>query len=112
MRFIDLFLLKPRGPIKRDMAPTNTNGKRPIYSIDLTSDDDPPTQRKIHRSHPLDNSAESERDPRAAHDDEEDADEIIILSQDGNNIVSENYELFGREPKFLKVETMKYNTNP
>lgn len=104
-------------PIKRkfaDMALNNTNGKRPIYTIDLTSDDDPPValpSRKIHRSHPLDNNAESQIDAQVEHDIEDDADDIIILSQDGNDIASENYELYGTEPEFSKAEATRYNAN-
>lgn len=74
------------------------NGKRPIEMIDLTEDNAPlePQPRKIAR--PLDGQAfsQSQRDTWVNQDDEEDdADHVIILSQDGDNSATESFELYG-----------------
>lgn len=74
------------------------NAKRPIEMIDLT-DDDPPLgsqSRKVPR--PLDSQvfSQSQRDTWVDQDDEEDADHVIILSQDGDESATESFELYGR----------------
>lgn len=73
----------------------NSNGKRTIETIDLTGDDASfdLQPRKISRSDPTDGISQSQRE---AWDDEDDADDIIILSQDGNNAATESYELYGK----------------
>lgn len=75
----------------------NSYGKRAIETIDLTSDDASfdPQPRKISKSDPTDGISQSQRDTYAALDDEDDADDIIILSQDGNDAAAESYELYG-----------------
>lgn len=73
----------------------NSNGKRAIETIDLTGSDEvsfDPQPRKVSRPEPTESISQSQRD---VFDDEDDADEIIVLSQDGNNVATESYELYG-----------------
>lgn len=108
------------------MAPWGTGGKRPIAVVDLTGDDDLRSSQsqspKVPRS--LDSQgfssqgvssqgfssqglssqglsqgfSQSQRDTWVDHHDvEEDADDVIILSQDGDNGAAESLELFGQE---------------
>lgn len=82
----------------------NSYGKRAIETIDLTGSDDAPFNpqpRKISRSDPTEDIAQTQpsqtqRDNLEAWDDEDDADNIIILSQDGNDAATESYELYGK----------------
>lgn len=76
----------------------NSNGKRAIETIDLTGDDASfdLQPRKISRSDPTDPTDGISQSQREAWDDEDDADDIIILSQDGNNAATESYELYGK----------------
>lgn len=83
----------------------NCNGKRAIETIDLTGNDEvslDPQPRKISRSGPTDSISQSQTSQsqispsqREAWDDEDDADDILILSQDGNLVATESYELYG-----------------
>lgn len=83
----------------------NSNGKRAIETIDLTENDEwsfDPQPRKTSRPDPADGISQSQsqlsqsqRDNGAGFDDEDDANDIIILSQDGNNAATESYELYG-----------------
>lgn len=85
----------------------NANGKREIESIDLTGSDDVPWEshpRKTARQNPTNGTApaltqestqESTPSQREAWDDEDDADAIIVLSQDGDNTAAESFELYG-----------------
>lgn len=94
----------------------NANGKREIESIDLTGSDDVPWEsipRKTARQNPTRGPIQSERDSwtapastqeltqeptqsqREAWDDEDDADAVIVLSQDGDNTAAESFELYG-----------------
>lgn len=75
----------------------NSHGKRAIDIVDLTGSDDatydaPP--RKIPRPSPTDGITQSQRDSWVV-DDEDDADAVIILSQDGNDGDMESFELYG-----------------
>lgn len=70
--------------------------------IDLTDDNaplEPHQSRKIPR--PLDGQpfSQSQRDTWVNQEDEEedDADHVIILSQDGDNSATESFELYGKE---------------
>lgn len=75
----------------------NSHGKRAIDIIDLTASDDVPYDappRKIPRPSPADDIPQSQRDSWAV-DDEEDADHVIILSQEGDDRATESYELYG-----------------
>lgn len=75
------------------------NGKRPIETIDLTDENASlePQSRKIPR--PLDRQvfSQSQRDTWVDQDDEDDADHVIILSQDGDNSATESFELYGEK---------------
>lgn len=94
----------------------NANGKREIESIDLTGSDDVPWEslpRKTTRQNPTNGPSQSQRDTwtapastqestqestqsqREAWDDEDDADAVIFLSQDGDNTAAESFELYG-----------------
>lgn len=90
----------------------NANGKREIESIDLTGSDDVLLQsrpRKTARQNPMNGPSQSlphswtapaltqESTPsqRAAWNDEDDADAVIILSQGGDNTAAESVELYG-----------------
>ena len=86
------------------MARRAANGKRPIEMIDLTDDNTPldSQSRKIPR--PLDSQvfSQSQRDTWVDQDDEEDADHVIILSQDGDNSAMESFELYGKKMEAFK----------
>lgn len=89
----------------------NANGKREIESIDLTSSDDVPWEsrpRKTARQNPTNGPSQSQRDSRTqestqestqsqreAWDDEDEADAVIVLSQDSDNTAAESFELYG-----------------
>lgn len=94
----------------------NANGKREIESIDLTGSDDVPWEsrpRKTARQNPTIGPRQSQRDSwpaipstqestqqstqsqREAWDDEDDADAVIVLSQDSDNTAAESFELYG-----------------
>lgn len=75
------------------------NGKRPIEVIDLTNDNtsSEPQSRKVPRSLDAQGFSQSQRDTWADRDDEEDADHVIILSQDGDNSATESFELYGKK---------------
>ena len=96
----------------------NANGKREIESIDLTGSDDVPWEsrpRKTARQNPTNGASqsqsqrggwlappstqESSQEPtqsqREAWDDEDEADAVIVLSQDSDNTASESFELYG-----------------
>lgn len=94
----------------------NANGKREIESIDLTGSDDVPWESRPHktaRQNPTIRASQSQRDScpappptqevtqestqsqREAWDDEDDADAVIVLSQDSDNTAAESFELYG-----------------
>lgn len=98
----------------------NANGKRGIESIDFTGSDDVPWEsrpRKTARQNPTNGASQSQRDScpappstqestqqstqqstqsqREAWDDEDDADAVIVLSQDSDNTAAESFELYG-----------------
>lgn len=76
------------------------NGKRPIEMVDLTGDDNTTSDyqsRKAPRSLHSQGLSQSQRDTRIDGDDEEDADHVIILSQDGDDNATESFELYGKE---------------
>lgn len=77
------------------------NGKRPIDMIDLTGDDNTTSvyqSRKAPRSLESQGFSQSQRDTQIDRDEEEDADHVIILSQDGDDSgATESFELYGKE---------------
>lgn len=91
----------------------NANGKREIESIDLTGSDDIPWEsrsRKTARQNPINGPSQSQRDSwpapastqedstqsqREAWDDEDEADAVVVLSQDSDNTAAESFELYG-----------------
>lgn len=76
------------------MAP-HTNDKRKFDAIDLTGDDDVESPTQAPRAHPGDVS-QSQRDSWMEQGDEADAEDIIISSQDGDDSVTQSYQLYGR----------------
>lgn len=73
------------------------HGKRTIDVIELSDSDDAPFNsqpRKIPRSLSANQDTPSQSDPWD-REDEEDADDIIILSQDDSNRAGESFELYG-----------------
>lgn len=73
------------------------HGKRPIDVIDLSNVDDAPFNpqpRKIPRTSFTDQIPPRPTDP-GDRDDEEDADDVIILSQEDGNRATESFELYG-----------------
>ena len=75
------------------MAP-NANGKRNIEAIDLTGDDDVGSSTQASRAPPGD-VTQSQRDSWMEQGDEADAGAIIISSQDGDDTVTQSYQLYG-----------------
>ena len=75
------------------MAP-HTNGKRKFDAIDLTGDDDLGSSTQAHRAPPGD-VTQSQRDSWMELGDEADAEDIIISSQDGDDSVTQSFQLYG-----------------
>lgn len=75
------------------MAP-NANGKRNIEAIDLTGDDVVGSSTQASRAPPGD-VTQSQRDSWMEQGDEADAGAIIISSQDGDDTVTQSYQLYG-----------------
>lgn len=75
------------------MAP-NANGKRNIEAIDLTGGDDVGSSTQASRAPPGD-VTQSQRDTWMEQGDEADAGAIIISSQDGDDSVTQSYQLYG-----------------
>lgn len=75
------------------MAPY-TNGKRKFDAIDLTGDDDVGSSFRAPRASPGDVS-QSQRDSWLEQGDEADAGDIIISSQDGDDSVTQSFQLYG-----------------
>lgn len=80
------------------MAPYG-NGKRRVEVIDLTNSDDEQSRSKIPRtsqqSQPNSAPSQSERDTWSDRTEEERADDILTLSQDGDEGTGESFELYG-----------------
>ena len=79
--------------VEAAMAP-NTNGKRKFDAIDLTGDDDVGSSSQALRAPPGD-VTQSQRDSWMEQGDEADAEDIIISSQDGEDSVTQSYQLYG-----------------
>lgn len=88
------------------MAPTSHN-KRKIETVDLTRSDDaiaeyqprkavrPSPIIETARAPPVEASSQIEREIWANRADEDEADDVIVLSQDGQGGAIETYELYG-----------------
>ena len=70
------------------------NGKRKFHAIDLTGDDDVGSLNQVPRPPPGD-VTQSQRDSWMEQGDEADAEDIIISSQDGDDSVTQSYQLYG-----------------
>ena len=77
------------------MMAANTNSKRKFNAIDLTGDDDAPSAPQTRRPPPGDHIAQSQRDSWLEQANEEDADDIVISSQDEDNTITSSYQLYG-----------------
>ena len=75
------------------MAP-HTNGKRKFDTIDLTGDDDVGSSFQASRA-PPGYVTQSQRDSWLEQGDEADAEDIIVSSQDGDDSVTQSYQLYG-----------------
>ncbi len=79
--------------IEREMAPP-PSGKRKFDTIDLTGDDDAGSSSQPHRAPPGD-VTQSQRDSWLEQGDEADAEDIVLSSQDGDDSVTQSYQLYG-----------------
>lgn len=74
---------------------TMARGKRKHDAIDLTGDDDGPSASQARRASPGDQITQSQRDSWLERVNEEDADDIVISSQDGDDTATSSYQLYG-----------------
>lgn len=72
----------------------NPNGKRNFDTIDLTEDENVGSSSRASRAPPGD-VTQSQRDSWMEQGDEADAGDIIISSQDGDDSVTQSYQLYG-----------------
>ena len=72
------------------MAPYQTQGKRKYDAIDLTGDDDAAVSSQARNAPPT----QQERDSWLAEEEHE-AGDIVVSSQDGNNELIATYQLYG-----------------
>ena len=70
------------------------SGKRKFDAIDLTGDDDVGSSSQVTRAPPGDVS-QAQRDSWMEYGDEADAGDIIVSSQDGDDSVTQSYQLYG-----------------
>ena len=75
------------------MAAT-ANGKRKFDAIDLTGDDYAPAASQARRAPPGDSISQSERHSWLDQENEGDADDIVISSQDGDDNALASYQLY------------------
>jgi len=76
------------------MAPT-VQGKRKYDAIDLTGDDDAPSTSQARRGPPGETITQSQRNSWVEQGNEDDADDIVISSQDGDDTATASYQLYG-----------------
>ena len=74
-----------------------THGKRRYETIDLTGDDDSTYGSQRSRPSPGESITQSQRDSWLEQGNEEDADDIVISSQDGDGTAMASYQLYGME---------------
>ena len=74
-----------------------THGKRRYETIDLTGDDDMNSASLRSRPPPGERISQSQRDSWLEQFNEEDADDIVISSQDGDGTAMASYQLYGME---------------
>lgn len=70
------------------------NGKRKFDAIDLTGDDDAGSSTQARRAPPGD-VTQSQRDSWMEQGDEADAEDVVVSSQDGDDSVTQSYQLYG-----------------
>lgn len=74
-----------------------THGKRRYETIDLTGDDDSTSASLRSRPSPGESITQSQRDSWLEQGNEDDADDIVISSQDGDGTAMASYQLYGTE---------------
>lgn len=74
-----------------------THGKRRHETIDLTGDDDSTSASLRSRPSPGESITQSQRDSWLEQGNEEDADDIVISSQEGDGTAMASYQLYGME---------------
>ncbi len=72
-------------------------GKRRYETIDLTGDADSTSASQRSRPSPGESISQSQRDSWLEQGNEEDADDIVISSQDGDGTAMASYQLYGME---------------
>jgi hypothetical protein len=70
-------------------------GKRKHAVIDLTGDDDALSTSQSRRPPPGEAITQSQRDSWLEQANEEDADDIVVSSQDGDGTAMASYQLYG-----------------
>ena len=73
------------------------HGKRRYETIDLTGDDDSTSASLRSRPSPGESISQSQRDTWLEQGNEEDADDIVVSSQDGDGTAMASYQLYGKE---------------
>ena len=74
-----------------------THGKRRYETIDLTGDDDSTSASLRSRPSPGESITQSQRDSWLEQGNEDDADDIVVSSQDGDGTAMASYQLYGTE---------------
>ncbi|KAK4695561.1 hypothetical protein P7C71_g2213, partial [Lecanoromycetidae sp. Uapishka_2] len=81
------------------------NGKRKHDAIDLTGDNDESSASQSRRPPPGNAVSQSQRDSWVAQSQEEDADDVLITTQDGDDSATASYQLYGiLETKIVGVQ--------
>ena len=73
------------------------HGKRRYETIDLTGDDDSTSASLRSRPSPGESISQAQRDSWLEQGNEEDADDIVISSQDGDGTAMASYQLYGMD---------------
>lgn len=74
---------------------TTAHGKRKYSIIDLTGDDDAPSASR--RPPPGDAVTQSQRDSWVEQGNEQDAHDVVMSSQDGDDTAMASYQLYGTQ---------------
>ena len=74
-----------------------THGKRRYETIHLTGDDDSTSASLRSRPSPGESITQSQRDSWLEQGNEDDADDIVVSSQDGDGVAMASYQLYGTE---------------
>ena len=77
---------------------TSARGKRKHDAIDLTGEDDAPSTPQSRRPPPGAAISQSQRDSWLEQGNEDDANDIVVSSQDGDSTAMASYQLYGASP--------------